>query len=263
MNFFQAKMTLLTLLAMPFLGNSQQAKKNPGGYYQLTVYHFTTPEQQTIIDQYLREAYLPALHRANIPAVGVFKALANDTATDKRIYVLLPVKSLQQVTDITGLLAADKTYQAAGKNYLDAAYTSPPYTRMENILLRAFAQAPNLILPKLNGPRSERIYELRSYESQTEKIHVNKVHMFNEGGEVALFKQLNFNAIFYGSVIAGSKMPNLMYITSFENKADRDAHWKNFGAAPEWKKLAALPQYQNNVSKNEQTFLFPTDYSDY
>ena len=123
--------------------------------------------------------------------------------------------------------------------------------------------APFLILPKLTGPKSERVYELRSYESPTEKIFINKVHMFNEGGEIALFKQLNFNAIFYSSVIAGSRMPNLMYMTSFENMADRDAHWKSFSAAPEWKKLSSMPEYQNNVSKNTIVFLRPTAYSDY
>ena len=87
--------------------------------------------------------------------------------------------------------------------------------------------------------------------------------MFNEGGEIDLFKQLNFNAVFYGSVVSGSRMPNLMYMTTFENKTDRDAHWKAFGDSPVWQKLKALPEYQNNVSKNDQIFLYPTLYSDY
>ena len=45
-------------------------------------------------------------------------------------------------------------------------------------------------LPKLRAAKNERIYELRSYESATEKIFANKVHMFNEGGEIDLFKRL-------------------------------------------------------------------------
>ena len=87
--------------------------------------------------------------------------------------------------------------------------------------------------------------------------------MFNEGGEVALFKRLNFNAVFYSEVVAGSRMPNLMYMTTFENRADRDAHWKAFGDDPEWKKLSSMPEYQKNVSKIEIFFLRPTEYSDY
>jgi hypothetical protein len=87
--------------------------------------------------------------------------------------------------------------------------------------------------------------------------------MFNQGGEIALFKRLNFNAVFYAEVLSGCRMPNLMYMTSFENRSDRDAHWKTFGDDPEWKKLAALPYYQKNVSKNEVMLLHPTEYSDF
>ena len=86
--------------------------------------------------------------------------------------------------------------------------------------------------------------------------------MFNEGGEIALFRRLGFNAVFYGEVIAGSSMPNLMYMTTFKDRADRDAHWKAFSADPEWKKLSAMQEYKNNVSRNTQYFLRPVEYSD-
>ena len=134
---------------------------------------------------------------------------------------------------------------------------------MENILLKAFPLAPFMNLPKLSSPKTERFFELRSYESPSETYFTSKVKMFNEGGEIPLFKRLNFNAVFYASVISGSRMPNLMYMTSYENKADRDEHWKSFMTAPEWKVVSALQEYQGNVSKNEQIFLHSTSYSDY
>jgi hypothetical protein len=129
--------------------------------------------------------------------------------------------------------------------------------------MQAFRLAPVMQLPALSGPREKRIYELRSYESATEKIYRNKVEMFNEGGEITLFKRLGFNAVFYADVISGPKMPNLMYMTSFEDKASRDAHWKTFVDDPEWKRLSGLPQYQKNVSHADIIFLRPTVYSDY
>jgi len=58
-------------------------------------------------------------------------------------------------------------------------------------------------------------------------------------------------------------MPNLMYMTSFENMADRDAHWKNFGNDEYWKKLSAMPECQNNVSHIDIIFLRPVVYSDF
>ena len=86
--------------------------------------------------------------------------------------------------------------------------------------------------------------------------------MFNQGGEIELFKKLGFNAVFYASVLAGAHMPNLMYMTSFENKAARDQHWKTFGDDPFWKHLSAQPEYQHNVSHIDIVFLHPTEFSD-
>ena len=232
-------------------------------FYQLIIYHFKTDTQQTAIDNYLQHAILPALHRTGIKNIGVFKSHGNDTLPDKTMFVFIPLKSLDIISTIPSKLNADKEYQLAGVNYINAAYTSPPYTRMETILLQAFPLAPVMQLPVLKGARNERVYELRSYEGPTEKIFQNKIQMFNEGDEIGLFKRLNFNAVFYSEVIAGSKMPNLMYMTCFENMADREAHWKSFGSDAYWKKLSSMPEYQHNVSRNEITFLYPTTYSDF
>ncbi|HTE26425.1 NIPSNAP family protein [Flavitalea sp.] len=87
--------------------------------------------------------------------------------------------------------------------------------------------------------------------------------MFNEGGEIPLFKRLGFNAVFYAEVLAGSRMPNLMYMTSFDNQAARDEHWKSFGADAEWKRLSALPEYQHTVSKADIILLHPAIYSEF
>jgi hypothetical protein len=231
--------------------------------YQLQVYHFNTIEQEKSLDSYLQNALLPALHRSGIKKVGVFKAIANDTAINKLLYVFIPLQSLDMALRLPAKFQTEKAFQDAAIEYINAAYTAPPYYRIETILLQAFSLAPRMQEPALNAPKKDRVYELRSYESATEKIFQNKVQMFNEGDEIGLFKRLNFNAVFYASVIAGNKMPNLMYMTCFENMADRDAHWKNFVEDPYWKKLSAMPQYQHNVSHADIIFLRPAEYSDY
>jgi hypothetical protein len=215
-----------------------------------------------LVERYLQGALLPALHKAGMKTVGVFKWLGNDTAAVKKLYVLIPYKSLEQLEKTKGKLQKDRTLEAAGAEYLNVAYNQPAYLRYETILLNAFEYMPQLSTPQLRGPRADRVYELRSYEGSSEKIWRNKVQMFNEGGEIALFKRLGFNAVFYGEVVAGSRMPNLMYMTTFENRAARDEHWKTFGSDPEWKRLSGLPEYKNNVSKIDIFFLAPTGYSD-
>ena len=254
---------LIAILGGTIFQSWDSSGKTEREFYQLTVYHFSDASQEKTIDTYLQNALLPALHKINIKNIGVFKNRSNDTLPDKTMYVLMPVRSLEETMKISSKLNSDKDYQAAGAEYLNAVYTSAPYSRMETILLHAFSLAPELQLPKLNGLRKDRIYELRSYESPTEKIFKNKVHMFNEGDEIGLFKRLNFNASFYAEVIAGGKMPNLMYMTCHENKTVRDANWKKFGDDPYWKKLSTMPEYQHNVSHIDISFLYPTEYSDF
>ena len=261
--FKPAYLILIIFIAGMLSQSWMPSAKTEREFYQLTVYHFANALQEKVIDIYLQKALLPALHKINIKNVGVFKNHSNDTLADKTMYVLMPVRSLEEIMKISSKLNSDRNYQAAGAEYLDAIYTTAPYSRMETILLHAFSLAPELQLPKLTGLRNDRVYELRSYESATEKIFKNKVHMFNEGDEIGLFKRLNFNANFYAEVVAGSKKPNLMYMTCHENKTARDANWKNFVDDPYWKKLSSMPEYQHNVSHIDINFLYPTEYSDY
>ncbi|HZX57178.1 MAG TPA: NIPSNAP family protein [Mucilaginibacter sp.] len=234
----------------------------PEYYYRIRIFHYKTQAQEDRLDKYLKNALLPALHRAHIPKVGVFKPIDQDT-TDRKIFVLIPFKTLDEFENTRGRVWNDKQYLADGKDFIDAEYNDPLYTRIEVIVLRAFQKWPAPTEPQLTANKSDRVYELRSYESSSEKLNINKVKMFNDGGETALFKRLNFNAVFYAEVMAGSHMPNLMYMTTFENKADRDKHWDTFGNDPEWKALVAKPEYAHNVSKADITFLHPTEYSDF
>jgi len=260
-NFFLSGIILLGIILLPM--TSWTDKKPAREFYQITVYHFTSGDQEKTLDNYLQNALLPALHRNKINNAGIFKAWSNDTAINKSIYVFMPFNSLEAATKLSAKLNDDAAYLSAGSDYINAAYNNAPYSRMETILLQAFPLAPQMQLPALHNSKKDRVYELRSYESATEKKFDNKVEMFNKGDEIGLFKRLNFNAIFYGSVIAGCKMPNLMYMTSFENRLDRDEHWKAFGNDPYWKKLSAMPEYQNNVSHIDIIFLYPAAYSDF
>ena len=256
-------MRINTLLLLIILTCSSYAVSAAGrDFYQLKIYHLKTAQQAEQLDGFLERAYLPALHRAGISNIGVFKPIA---APDDGwlTYVFIPYESYDQFAALDERLQQDKAYQEAGAAYLHAPYDNPPYDRIETILLTAFAGSPQVVLPQLTSPRAERVYELRSYEGPTEALYRNKVDMFNKGDEIGLFKRLGFNAVFYGEVVAGRRMPNLMYLTTFENKTSRDEHWSTFGKDEYWKKLSAMPEYQNNVSRNQQLFLYPTEYSDF
>jgi hypothetical protein len=253
------KLTLFTFLFLVAFCNVFAA---PREYYELRTYRFNDATQQERVEAYLGKALIPALHRMGIKKVGVFKPIETDSTYGKKLIVLIPYGSLDEIDQLTDKLAKDKQYLLDGKDYLDATYDHPPYHRFETIILKAFSGSPQSSVPTLKSPISDRVYELRSYEGHTEKIYRNKVQMFNDGDEIGLFKRLEFNALFYGEVMAGGTMPNLMYMTSFENQASRDEHWKAFVEDPQWKKLKAMPEYQNNMSKMVISFFRPTSYSD-
>lgn len=233
-------------------------------YYQIKVYTLKDAAQQATVEKYLKDAYLPALHKAGIKKAGVFKPVAADTANfGKKIFVFIPIKKLGDIDVIEDGLSKDKDYQKAGTEYINAAYNNPPYVRIESILLKAFSAQPEYFAPKFTTPKSEQIFELRSYQSATEKIYKKKVEMFNEGGETKIFEKVGANAIFYGEVLSGSEMPNLMYMTSYENMKANENCWKAFRDHPDWKKLSGMEEYKNTVSKINKYMLFPADYSDF
>ena len=235
----------------------------PTEYYQLTVYHMKTAEQIAATNNYLKNSYLPSLHKTGLKNIGVFTSIDNDTAVDKKLYLLIPFSSLSKFEALMTTLTKETFLKNDTTAYTNAAFNNAPYLRMETSLLKAFKNMPNLKTPALSSPLSDRVYELRSYEASTEKLYRKKVNMFNEGGEVKLFDRLKFNAVFYSEVLAGSHMPNLVYMTTFENKAARDEHWKAFVADTTWKRISVMPQYLNTVSKADIFFLRPTEYSDY
>lgn len=230
--------------------------------FQFRVYHLKDNQQVSMTDSFLQNALLPALHRFGIKNVGVFKPLANDTASDKLIYVLIPFTSLDQWTKITDRLSSDNKFQKDGESFLHADAKLPAFQRMESILLNAFDGQPGMDLPKQKD--ANRVFELRSYESPTIHLADRKRAMFNND-EMEIFTRLGFNPVFYAEVISGSRMPNLMYMPIFKSVEDKIAQWKVFSSDSRWKEISADPKYENKVSVShiDSILMHSTAYSDY
>ena len=138
-------------------------------YYEIRIYQIADKSQEEKVDAFLKDAYIPALHRAGITKVGVFKPVETDTASyGKLVYVFIPFKTLEDYANLPGTLAKDQVYAQAGKSFIDAPFDNPPYSRLQTIILKAFMNMPQFAAPDYKNPVSERIYELRSYESSTE-----------------------------------------------------------------------------------------------
>ncbi|MDT0688396.1 NIPSNAP family protein [Salegentibacter sp. F188] len=260
---FKPTLAFLFLLLLTTFSNAQEQNQDQE-FYQLKIYHFEDEAQVERTDDYLKNAYLPALKETGIQNTGVFKPHENGKNDSiKKTYVLIPFQSLEQWESINEELGKNENFLKKAEDFINSDYKDTPYLRFESTLLKAFEDMPQMEASALEGPREDRVYELRSYESPTETLFQNKVDMFNDG-EVEIFDELGFNAVFYAEVISGPDMPNLMYMTTFPDKESRDEHWKQFGEAPAWKKLSSKPEYPPyNVSHADILFLYPTEYSDY
>lgn len=60
---------------------------------------------------------------------------------------------------------------------------------------------------------------------------------------------------------AGSTVPNLTYMLSAANMEEHKAHWQTFFGHPEWERMKNLPQYKDTVSKINNWFVKPADFS--
>lgn len=257
--------TLFSLILLILLSVLQisGAEKTGQMYYEIRIYRHSSPEQLEITDNYLRNALIPALHKSGITNVGVFRPVEQDTAFLKMTYVFIPYRTAEQYFEISDALERDEDYLSAGMDFINASYDRPPFDRYESIFMKAFAFMPEMKVYSYSTPVSERIYELRSYESATEAKALKKIHMFNEGGEMKIFEEIGSNAVFYGQVLLGSQKPRLMYMTTYENMKSHDEKWAAFRGHPEWKRLSSLEEYRNTTSKTKAFLLHPTGYSDF
>lgn len=227
-------------------------------YLELKRYH-VLPRKRGPFYKFFQSVKIPALNRLGINPVGVFNVMYGPS--QPTIYVLIPHKSLESVVTLSERLLADDEYRKAGAEFVDASLDDAAYVRVESWLMRAFSHMPKIEVPTQQAGNKPRIFELRTYESHSMKAGKKKIEMFNEGGEIAIFKNTGLQPVFFGETIVGPQMPNLTYMLAFSDMQEREQAWKTFIGHPDWKKLSSDKQYANTVSNITDFFLRPTPFS--
>jgi hypothetical protein len=254
------KKTVLTGVAaavMPTLKAMEPDQQSSGiEYYELRVYTLKNATQQNVVENFYKKA-IPSFNKLGVKHVGVFTEMT--PAGQTKIFVMLPYESLSHFSDVSNKLDHDVVFQKEGAPYLTAPAKEPAYDRIESSLMKAFAHAPKMVVPK----KQPRLLELRQYQSPSEAAGKKKIEMFNDKGEIDIFKRLNFQPVFWGETIIGPLRPNLTYMVTFDDMAEKDAHWKSFGSDSQWKEISAVPEYADAllVNKITSTMLIPTAYS--
>ena len=208
---------------------------------------------------FLRNGALPALKRAGIAPVGFFASVIAEQSPFILALAAFPSLAAMEIS---------REKEAEDKDYMHArdAFNALPglgYVRLESSLLRCFEGMPSVEVPAVEGQRPARIFELRMYESNNGSTLARKIKMFNDA-EIRIFKRLGMQPVFFGETIVGTRMPNLVYMLSFENLAAREKLWQAFGADPEWQKLRSQPGNADSeiVSNISNAILRPLPFSD-
>jgi hypothetical protein len=231
----------------------------PKQIIELRTYTFASPEKLAGFADFLASAYIPALNRIGIKPVGAFTIADNDKKAnldaEKTLFLIIPHRSAESVMTLETRLGADEQLKKQGKSVLETSQKDPAYARYETQLLLSFDECPQLEVPTTSP---DRVAQLRIYESHTNERALKKIAMFNEGGEIGIFRKTGLNPVFFGQSLAGTRMPNLTYMVAFENRETMKKGWGAFGSHPDWKKLSKDEAYKDTVSNIINLVLRPT-----
>jgi hypothetical protein len=242
------------------LGSAASATANDSNdqrdLYELRRYVIDHQPQRQAFDAFQRDAAIPALNRIGIDPVGVFSP---DIEVGP-VHMLLRHRSAESLLFSTQKLLVDTEYLRKGSDFLNAAADKPAFQRIESSLLLAFKSMPTLERPVTNPGR---VVQLRIYESPSVKAGQKKIEMFNDAGEIAIFRRTGLHPVFFGESLVGARMPNLTYMLAFESADELKANWATFVGDPEWKRISKMPEYSDKAILCGITNLVlkPTEYS--
>jgi len=212
-------------------------------FYQMRRYSLMSGPQLKLTENFIADALIPAVTRMGMGPVGAFKLdIGPETPA---YYVLIPGPSAGALAELDLRLAKEDDFLKAAAPFWNATATAPAFQRVETSLLAAFEGWPKLTPPASAASKGKRMFQLRTYESPSNGDHVRKVEMFHSG-EFEIFLKAGFHPVFFGDTLAGTRMPNLTYMLSFEDTAELEAKWDVFRNAPAWKKLSTSPRYASD-----------------
>lgn len=223
-------------------------------------YELGSGPESKLTESYFSGALIPALGRMGLGPIGAFR-LDYGQQTPAH-YLLIPGASIQTLAELKLRLADDAEFMKAADPFWNATAASPAYRRVEASLMIAFKGWPKLKLPPSSATRSQRIFQLRTYQSPSNGEHVRKVEMFHSG-EFEIFLKSGMTPVFFSDKLIGANLPNLTYMLCFTDLAELDEKWVAFRTNPEWKKLSSSPRFafDSIVTNIDNLVLSPLDCS--
>jgi hypothetical protein len=119
---------------------------------------------------------------------------------------------------------------------------------------------PLLLLLAASAFAQNKVYELRTYTCNEGKLEDLKKR-FREH-TIEIFARHGMESIGYWVPQDTRSSTTLIYIISHASREQAAKNWKEFGADPEWRKVATASDANGKiVAHTESVFLEPTDFS--
>lgn len=221
--------------------------------YEWRIYTLKSESDGNTLDAFYKDTLIPAYNRKKIP-VAAFKPYKPG---EKELrYFLFIYPDIQTYHTVKKEIWQDRTFTQAAQPFYDRTAPSPLYSNFETFLSEAFDKIP--VHRKADPGRT--LFEIRLYWSPNEEANQRKVRMFNVD-EIDIFDNVGINSICYGEILAGSRMPALIYLTWYKDEETRAKAWDKFRVHPDWLRIKVMEEYANTATNNQSIFLTPMPYS--
>jgi len=209
----------------------ESAESKKTRLYVLEQYFLRNGTQPGRIHDWLRDGLLPQLVKIHRGPKIVLDALV--APHQPQVAFICGYESLAEWRDVSARLASDGGFRKKLEAWEEPAES--PYENITRTLLETADYSPEITAPAA-PPKASRIFELRVYHSPTWR-QLKALHERFAGPEIRIFHRVGVRPVLYASTLAGSSMPNLVYLIPFDDLASREKAWNAFGADPEWVKV--------------------------
>ncbi|MDR1886888.1 MAG: NIPSNAP family protein [Prevotellaceae bacterium] len=207
------------------------------------------------LDDFFKTTLIPAYNRKGV-SVGAFTSYKEEEV--KLRYLLFVYRDIASFHKIKKEIWQDTVFGKAAQPFFDATAPNPVYSNFETFLCEAFDKIPQMRIPD----KSRTLFELRTYHSPNEEANQRKIKMFNVD-EIDIFDKTGINSVCYGEVLAGSRMPALIYLTWYKDETTRNEAWSAFVGHQDWARIKDMPEYAYTATNNRSKLLSPLPYSQF
>jgi len=245
--------------AASFASVSAQETPDKYEYFEVRKSTIRGSEKMKRMIDYNNEVMIPGCKKFGIGPVGFMvddPQLNKSENTELRdMYSFAPYKSMDELMGLRAKFAQEADLMAKYAEYRQGTSSkNPNFESLDRTLCRFFVSCPKFEVPTQSA---DRVFQLRIYRSFDAERNAAKVRMFEEGGEIDIFRKCGIHPVFFGTALFGTFLPNITYMTGYENPEAMDKAWATFRSHPDWLKLKADPAYADTATDNKTIYLRP------